>query len=109
MSNLRDRLLAGNAKLRAEYEKSTPKRELALALRALRKSANLTQRDVADRSGLTQSHISKMEAPDGPMPTDDSKVKYAKACGADVLIGFPETGTRRSQHGEEGEFACAVI
>lgn len=109
MSKLRDRLLAGNEALRAEYEKTAPKRELALALRALRKSVNLTQQELAKRSGLTQSHISKMEAPDGPMPTDESKVKYAKACGADVLIGFPQAGTRRSRLGDNGEFACAVI
>lgn len=109
MSTLRDKLLKSSKSLRTEYEKTAPKRELALALRALRKSVNLTQQEVAARSGLTQSHISKMEAPDGPMPTDESKVKYARACGADVLIGFPQSGTKRSRLGNNGEFVTAVI
>lgn len=108
MTSLRSKLLAEDPALLSSYEENTPKRELAMALRALRKNAKLTQVQVAARSKLRQSQISKMEAPTGPMPTTDSLNRYASACGADLCVAFPAKGTRRTQLSGE-EFVCAVF
>lgn len=108
MITFRAKLLAEDKELLSSYEEHAPKRELALALRALRKHAKLTQQQVAARSGLTQSRVSKMEAPTGPMPTTDSLNRYADACGSNLCVAFPAKGTRQTQlHNDE--FVCAVF
>lgn len=108
MSTLRDTLIAEDTALGEAHETNTPKRELALALRALRKRANLTQQQIAARSGLTQSRVSKMEAPNGPMPTTESLTRYAEACGSNLCIAFPPLGTQHTQLGQ-GQPVWAVI
>ncbi|MGC1496492.1 MAG: helix-turn-helix transcriptional regulator [Sulfitobacter sp.] len=108
MTTLRTKLLAEDKELRSSYQENTPKRNIALALRALRKQAKLTQQQVAERSGLTQSRVSKMEAPSGPMPTTDSLNKYADVCGSDLCVAFPVKGTQHTQLGSN-EPVCAVF
>lgn len=64
------------------------KRKLALALRALRKRQDLTQRDIEHRSTLSQSLISRLESPTGPMPNFDTVMRYVEACGGHLILGF---------------------
>lgn len=64
------------------------KRKLALALRALRKKKGLTQKEVEHRSNLSQSVISRLEAPTGSLPNWDTIMRYVKACGGHMLLGF---------------------
>lgn len=109
MTSLRAKLMAEDEKLQDSYVENTPKRRLALALRALRKNTKLTQEQIALKSGLRQSQISKMEAPTGPMPTTDSLNRYADACGSDLCLAFPAKGTKQTQLHDDDSFICAVF
>ena len=91
-STLRTKLLKGNASLRKSFEANYQKRNLALAMRSMRKMAGLTQIAVAKRSGLSQSHISKIESATGKMPQPETLQKYADACGATAWIEFRPKG-----------------
>lgn len=64
------------------------KRKLALALRALRKERGLTQKDVEARSGLSQSMVSRLEAPTGGLPNWETVARYVSACDGHMLLGF---------------------
>ena len=64
----------------------TVRRELARRLRQTRKARGLTQAQIAERSGMTQSQISILEAPKGNMPGLTSIHRYMKACGALPLM-----------------------
>ena len=104
-------LLAEDEALRASFEGHSDKRTLALALRSLRRWAGLTQADLAGRSGLSQSHISKIESATGPMPSTETLHRYAAACDARVRIDFltrrkgAKSGTRNS----DGVIAAALM
>lgn len=109
MTKLRETLLAEDRELSASYERNAPKRKLALALRSLRKDAGLTQEQVAARSGLTQSHVSKMESATGPMPTTESLNRYADACGSDLCLSFPKKGAMSDKLRRESGLVSAVF
>lgn len=86
MTILQDVLLAESPNLAESYSRNDTKRELALLFRSLRKQAGLTQKELAARSGLSQSHISKMEAATGGLPEIESWSRYFHACGKRVKI-----------------------
>lgn len=109
MAKLRDALLAEDGELAASYERNAPKRRLALALRSLRKEAGLTQAQVAAQSGLTQSHVSKMESATGPMPTTESLNRYADACGSDLFLSFPKKGEMSNRLKNNTDLVSAVF
>lgn len=110
MTSLKTTLLSEDEELAASYEANRPKRDLAMALRALRRKAGLTQQQVAERSGLTQSHVSKLESATGPMPTTASLKKYARACGSEMRVSFVPKGSTARQPAREGEDRiCAVF
>lgn len=48
----------------------------------------MTQRELETRSGLTQSVISRLEAPVGSLPNWDTVVRYVAACDGHMLLGF---------------------
>ena len=87
-TQLSEALLAKNETLRRSFQSNTEKRNLAMSARALRRTAGLTQRQVAARAHLSQSHVSKIENATGPMPSLDTLRKYAAACGAQVRVEF---------------------
>jgi transcriptional regulator with XRE-family HTH domain len=91
------------------------KRQLAMALRALRKNKGLTQGDIESRSSLTQPMISRLEAPTGPLPNWDTVVRYVEACEAHMLVGFSphefnehNLGGSTEEAAEDVVFAVAV-
>ena len=86
MSVLKNIILEENPDLATSYSRNDTKRELALLFRSLRKQAGLTQIELAARSGLSQSHISKMEAATGALPEVESWSRYFHACGKRVKI-----------------------
>jgi DNA-binding XRE family transcriptional regulator len=68
-------------------------RELAHRLRT---EAGLTQAQLAERMGTTQSAIARMEG-GGSQPSLDTLEKLARAVGADLVIGFgPNLSGNRS-------------
>ncbi|EFL82234.1 DNA-binding helix-turn-helix protein [Burkholderiales bacterium 1_1_47] len=55
-----------------------------------RKEAGLTQEDIAERTGTTQSSVARLEMKlsKGILPSHTSLVKYASALGKRVVITF---------------------
>ncbi|MEO3416155.1 helix-turn-helix transcriptional regulator [Roseovarius sp. CAU 1744] len=88
MTDLTKALAASDPEFARAIEDNKRKRKLAVALRSLRHAAHLTQVEVAERSGLKQSHISKLEAATGAMPTIETLLKYAAACNAELSLDF---------------------
>lgn len=104
-------LLAEDEELRTSYEAHSDKRNLALALRSLRRWAGLTQADLSGRSGLSQSHISKIESATGPMPSTETLHRYAAACDARVRIDFLtlRKSSKAGKENDDGVIAAAVM
>ena len=67
-----------------EYEALSPEFELAHTLIRARIAANLTQEDVAERMGTSQSVIARLEG--GHSPSLQSLRRYAEAVGHKVEI-----------------------
>ncbi len=84
----RERLEAARPDIVERAAANVFKRKLALALRALRKERRMTQKDVEARSGLTQSMVSRLEAPTGSLPNWDTVMRYVAACDGHMLLGF---------------------
>lgn len=72
----------------SEIKGNETKRKLALALRALRKEAGFTQKDIEHRSSLSQPVISRLESPTGSLPNWDTVTRYVAACKGHMLVGF---------------------
>lgn len=59
-----------------------------MALANVRKSKNLTQKELAKLSGLSESCISNIESGESSSPTLRSIVKYTTALGIELSIDF---------------------
>lgn len=88
MTDLTKALAAQDTEFANAMDENRRKRKIAVTLRSLRHAANLTQTEVAERSGLKQSHISKLESATGAMPTLETLLKYASACNAELSLDF---------------------
>ncbi|WP_300031442.1 helix-turn-helix transcriptional regulator [uncultured Roseobacter sp.] len=105
MNQLKNMLFAEDPELAESYDRNKAKRDMALLFRSLRKKAGLTQVELAERSGLSQSHISKMEAATGALPEIQSCSRYFHACGARLkIVPFQDDAEEVS-----GNEMCAVI
>lgn len=71
---------------------NSAKRELALALRSIRKKARLTQVQLSQRTGWSQPFISRLEAPTGALPSTQHVIDYANACQARATVHFDMAG-----------------
>jgi transcriptional regulator with XRE-family HTH domain len=79
--------LMKNPEFAAEYERLGPEFELAEKLIRARKSAGLTQAELAERMHTTQSAIARMES--GTLPARfDTLQRYAEATGNRLEIAF---------------------
>jgi ribosome-binding protein aMBF1 (putative translation factor) len=56
----------------------------------LRTSAGLSQRELAERMGTTQSVISRLEEGGGAKNRIDTLARVAKALGRHLILSFPE-------------------
>lgn len=70
---------------------SGPAGALGDRVRELREAAGLSQRELAERTGTTQSAIARLEA-DRQEPTLRTLEKLAAALGQDLLVFFPCAG-----------------
>ncbi len=84
LEKLRQRLLK-NPKVKEEYERLGPIYELVGAMIEARHAAGLTQQDLAERMGTTQSVVARLEAA-RHMPTFDMATRYAAAIGRRIDI-----------------------
>ena len=81
---LKTELLA-NAATRAAYDEQAAGFQIARELIAARTHAGLTQADVAERMGTTQSVIARMEN-GRRMPSLRSVQRYARAVGSNAVV-----------------------
>ena len=70
-----------------EYEALATQFMVMRALMAARRKARLSQAEVVERMGTTQSSIARMESGKGSV-TIDSIQKYAKATGQKIKLEF---------------------
>ena len=73
--------------LKAEYERLGPEFRIDRAIIDARKTARLTQADLATRMGTTQSAIARMES-GRQMPSTKTLMKVAEATGTELLVEF---------------------
>ncbi len=85
-STLRKRMLS-DPEARAEYERLGPEFQMASALIAARRRANLTQEQVARRMATTQTAVARMES-GRHVPSMKSILRYAEATGSKVAISL---------------------
>ena len=57
----RDEELKKNPKLKAEYDALEPEYDIIQAMINARKSKNMTQKELSERTGITQADISRIE------------------------------------------------
>lgn len=57
----RDRALQNDPELKAEYDALAPEYDIIQALIDARKQQNLTQKELSERTGITQADISRIE------------------------------------------------
>jgi transcriptional regulator with XRE-family HTH domain len=88
---LRAVLLQDSPAFAAAWEESNPKRAAAMMLARLRKFANLTQKDIVDRTGWDKAYVAHLESAEGSVPDPQIIARYAEACGAVVgmVVGAP--------------------
>lgn len=84
LRTLKTELLA-DADTRAQYDAMAGEFNMARELIAARSRAGLTQLDVAQRMGTTQSTIARLEG-GGRMPSIRTVQRYAQAVGARAVV-----------------------
>jgi predicted transcriptional regulator len=77
---LKARLLA-NPKVRAEYDTLAPESEIAAELLRARLRAGLSQAELAERMGTSQSAIARLESGQ-TLPSTKTLLRYAEATGS---------------------------
>lgn len=77
--------LLADADVRAAYDAQAPEFEIARELIAARTRAGLTQTDVAERMGTTQSTVARLEGGKAA-PSLRSVQRYAQAVGARAVV-----------------------
>lgn len=90
LAALKARILA-NPEALAEYEAQAPEFELARELITARTRAGLTQSELAERMGVSQPVVARIEGSIGSRkhaPSLATLRKYADACGQRLVIRF---------------------
>ncbi len=90
VSELRERWMK-NPGFRAEYEAVKPTFELMMTLAEVRSSAGLTQQELAERMGTTQSAIARLEGWSSN-PSTSTLRRFAEATGTRLKISFEPIG-----------------
>jgi len=83
-AELKDELLR-DPEVRREYERLGPEFELIRSLVAARARAGLTQAEVAERMGTTQSVVARLES-GRSTPTWKTLKRYAQATGSRLRV-----------------------
>jgi transcriptional regulator with XRE-family HTH domain len=91
LKDIKARLLA-NAEVQAEYDRLAPEFEIANELVRARAEAGVTQGEIAERMGTTQSAIARLESGRTPMKTETIH-RYAAALGYRAVVKLKRTET----------------
>lgn len=86
LKNYRNKQLA-NAEFAAEYEKLRPEYEAIRAMIAARLDSNMTQKELAEKTGIRQSNISRIES-GTCSPTIETLSRIAAGLGKRLKIEF---------------------
>ncbi len=86
LSTLKRKMLV-DPEARKEYERLGPEFEISSELIAARKRAKLSQEDLANRMGTTQSAIARLES-GHKMPMMQTIQRYAEATGSRVRLSL---------------------
>ena len=81
---LKARLLA-NPEVRAEYDALAPEFEIAAELVAARLRAGLSQVELAERMGTSQSAVARLES-GRTLPSTKTILRYGKATGSRLRV-----------------------
>ena len=95
----RDEALKSNPELKAEYDALAPEYDIIQAMIDARKGLNITQKELSERTGITQADISRIE--NGTRnPSLNMMKRLAEGMGMVLKLEFvqPETSTEVS-HG----------
>lgn len=84
--SVRDEILA-DSEVKAEYDALAPEFELARAVIALRDEVGLTQREFAERVGMKQSQLARIES-GKQTPKLKTLAKLAAAAGYEVEVNL---------------------
>ena len=87
-NTLKTRLLE-NPEVKAEYDRLEPGYELVRELVRARARAGLTQAQVAERMGTTQSVVARLES--GQPPSMKTLQRFAEATGSKLKIQMEST------------------
>ncbi len=79
---------------KAKWDQNAPEYQLINALLTARKRKNITQKELAERTGITQPDISRLENGRGN-PSLRTLNILAKGLGMKLKIEFVNTGRRR--------------
>lgn len=72
---------------KAEYERQRPDYEAVRAIIAARLERNMTQKELAEKTGIRQSNISRIES-GVSSPTVDTLARIATGLGKKLVIEF---------------------
>jgi len=86
LADLKQRLLE-NSEVREEYAQANAEFSLIEAMIAARRDAKLTQAELAEKIGTTQSAIARLEA-GRVSPSISTLRRYAEATGHQLQVGF---------------------
>ncbi|MDO4458586.1 MAG: helix-turn-helix transcriptional regulator [Clostridia bacterium] len=76
-----------NPEIRREYEALQPERAIIQAIIDARKSTGLTQKELSERTGITQGDISKLENGNAN-PSIKTLQRLASAMGMSIKLEF---------------------
>ena len=85
---------------RSEYEATQPAFDLMRALIGARANSGLTQQEISERMGTTQSAVARLEGWSSN-PSVNTLRKYAKATGTRLRISFEPIEADAVHNGEE--------
>lgn len=77
-----------------EWDEMEPEFQLIKAMLKGREEQKLSQRELADRTGITQADISKIESGDAN-PTLDTLKRIASGLGMSLQLSFTPAGMRK--------------
>ena len=89
-----------NPEYREEYERTQPAFDLMLALIGARVHSGLTQEQIAERMGTTQSAVARLEGWSAN-PSVKTLRRYAEATGTRLVVMFEPVNVDHSSADEE--------
>jgi len=100
---VKQRLLE-DAAFRLEWESRRMAAEIGKLTRKMRKEAGLSQAQLAERMGVSQPFVARMETNPDRVPTLDTVARVAEACGRRMVLSFEKDDPHVShEHEHEHE------